>query len=46
MDICGIQKDSTSEPISKAETEIQVQRTKVQTPKEERGVEHESADWS
>ena len=45
MDICGIQKDGTSEPICKAEIEIQMQRTNAWPPKKEAGVQDESRDW-
>ena len=33
MHICGIQKNGTDEPICKAETEAQIQKTDVWTPK-------------
>ena len=35
MYICGIQKNSTDEPICKTETEAQTQRTDVWTPRRE-----------
>ena len=35
MNICGIQKNGTDEPVCKAEIETQMQRTNVWTPRGE-----------
>ena len=43
--ICGIQKNRTDEPVCKAEIETQTQRTKVWTPRWERGGWDELGDW-
>ena len=37
MHICGTQKNGTDEPVCRAETETQTQRTNVWTPRGERG---------
>ena len=38
MNICGIQKNGTDEPVCKAEIETQMQRTNIWTPRRGRGV--------